>query len=70
MTSFKQQFSKWITRKNTFNMDVIKYRAHKSTNGINHHYFTCLHRKFGQGPKNDPKVHHLFLTHNLVHKFT
>jgi hypothetical protein len=59
MTSFKQQFSKWVTRKNTFNMDVIKYRTHKSTNGIIHHYFTCLHRKFGQGPKNDPEVHHL-----------
>jgi hypothetical protein len=25
-------------------MDVIKYRTYKSINGINHHYFTCLHR--------------------------
>jgi hypothetical protein len=28
----------------TIDMDIIKYRTHKSTNGINHHYFTCLHR--------------------------
>jgi hypothetical protein len=33
-----------------------------------HHSFTCLHRKFGQIPKNDPEVHHLFLTPNLVHQ--
>ena len=31
--------------------------------------FTCLYPKFGQIPKYDPEVHHLFLTHNLVHKF-
>jgi hypothetical protein len=39
-------------------------------NGINHHYFTRLHRGFGKGTKYDLEVHHLFLTHILVHKST
>jgi hypothetical protein len=44
MNNIEQQFPQWSTRMNTFHMDVIKYRTYKSINGINHHYFTCLHR--------------------------
>jgi hypothetical protein len=43
MNNFEPHFPQWSASMNTFDMDVIKHRTHKSINGINHHYFTCLH---------------------------
>jgi hypothetical protein len=55
---------------NTFNMEMNQDQDTLIDRQYNHHYFTCLHREFGKSPKYDLEVHHLFLTHILVHKST
>jgi hypothetical protein len=39
-------------------------------NGTNHHCFYLPSSGIWKGTKYDLEVHHLFLTHNLVHIFT
>jgi hypothetical protein len=69
MNIFKQWYSIRNINTNTKSTNIIKYKTLHSTDGITITVLLAFTGSFGQIPKYDPEVNHLFLTHNLVHQF-
>ena len=69
MNIFKRWYPIRNMNTNTNSTNIIKYKTLQSIDGITITVLLAFTGEFGQSPKFDPEVHHLFLTHHLVHKF-
>ena len=68
MNNFKRWYPIRNMNTNTNSTNIIKYKTPHLTDGITITVLLAFTEVWAKIPKNDPEVHHLFLTPNLVHQ--